>query len=120
MTALVSGEVQSMDAGCESALAIVTVTNLYHDFVGLVPLTALQSGRHFLATVPAGYARANHTRRSASGCALVLALQGSVEIAQNKSKLHVARTEVASFDACDPYTLENRSTTATILLLFVP
>jgi DNA-binding XRE family transcriptional regulator len=106
----------------DRAPAIVAARSFYHDSAGLVPLTGLQSGMHFLATVPARHALSNRAKaqRTASGSALVLSLQGSVEIVQGGTQLPIAASEVVKFDAAEPYEIENESERSAVLLIFVP
>lgn len=103
------------------AAALVVAGKLYHENPGLAVLTAGQSGAHFLATLPPGTALTNVSQDSTpSEGALLVVLQGAVQIREAHTELTVRPGEVACWKSSEAYSVENRSDTRASLLMFLP
>src|SRR6266568_3444265 len=102
--------------------SIISAHNIYQENAGLTPLSELQTGTHFLATIPPGCAlnSGSMNHHSSDGNALLLVIQGVVGIRQASSMLHVSVGQLATFDAHGPYTIENSKSSKAVVLLFLP
>lgn len=102
---------------------LVAARSVYNEQPGLAQLTAMRTGRHFIAAIPATSSFVNEAFTSplqATAIALCAVLQGSLVIRQSSSSVKASAGEIATWNAGAPYELENPGAAAASALIFMP